>query len=115
MNDPTADDSQSDDAAQGPSQSASPDAAQDDARNQRSGFTICTNFYEDGTRDVYSKPLEQATEQQYPDGIFGLKSDEDTLKAVFSMMQHGPDFQKQEDDAMMGEYNKGQESPNAAA
>ena len=40
----------------------------------RAGYTICMNCYADGTHDVYKGPLQPASEEDYPDGIFGLES-----------------------------------------
>ena len=68
------------------------------------GYSIVLNCYEDGTHDVYAKPLEPASKDEYPDGVFGLESLEEALKAVIALKQTGKDFRMQEHDAMMGAF-----------
>lgn len=60
----------------------------------------------DGTYCTYEVPYKPATEEEYPDGFFGLKSMGDAMKGVIQMETNGPGFDSQEDDAMMGEFNK---------
>lgn len=74
---------------------------------ERSGYTICMNCYEDGTHDVYTKPLESADSSTYQDGFFGLDSHEEALKAVYASMKGGMDFKSAEESAMMGEFERG--------
>lgn len=66
----------------------------------REGYTICVNCYADGKHDVYSKPLEPASESEYPEGIFGLESTEEALKAVIALKRQGADYQAAEEEAM---------------
>ena len=87
---------------------ASVDAASssDDTQSgdTQSGQSVCINCNADGTYDVYAQPLQPASEKEYPDGIFGLDSLEEALKAVIAVKQNGPDMQSQQDDEMMREF-----------
>ena len=66
----------------------------------REGYTICMNCYADGTHDVYKGPLQPASEEDYPDGIFGLESTDEALKGVIALKRQGPDYQAAEEEAM---------------
>lgn len=82
----------------------------------RGGYTICVNCYADGKHDVYSKPLEPASESEYPDGIFGLESTEEALKAVISLKRQGSDYQSAEEEEMMRVYGgKGENDEGEAS
>lgn len=71
------------------------------------GHTICTNCYDNGTYDVFTRPLISASEQDDPDGIFGLESHEEALKANIALKQQGPDYASAEEEEMMQGYGAG--------
>lgn len=79
-------------------------------RDEAPGYSVVMNCYQDGRHDVFTKPLEPATEAEYPDGIFGLESVEDALKAVIALKQNGPDYSSAEDEGMMQGYGAGKAS-----
>lgn len=68
------------------------------------GFTIFTNCNADGTYDVYKGPLMPATEADHPDGIFGLETHEESLKANIALKRQGMDFRSAEHADMMSEF-----------
>jgi len=70
----------------------------------RAGSTVCINCYDDGTYDVYAGPLKPASEAEYPDGLFGMESLDDALKAVIALKQSSKDFQSAEHDDMMNAF-----------
>jgi hypothetical protein len=72
------------------------------------------NCHSDGTHDVYMKPMEPASEEQYPDGLFGLETLEDALKGVIALKQQGTDFRSAEHADMMSEFEGG-EAPKQGA
>lgn len=74
-------------------------------REGRSGQTICVNCNDDDTYDVYAGPLQPASEADYPDGLFGLESIEDALKAVLALKQGGQAFESAGHSAMKQSYN----------
>lgn len=90
---------------QEPSESAVPEPGREPAAENALGYTICINCYEDGTHDVVAGPLQPMDEAQYPDGLFGLESLEDALKAVIALKRSGPDYRSAEEDAMMRVYD----------
>lgn len=71
------------------------------------GYSVVINCYASGEHDVFSKPLEPASEEQHPDGLFGLSSLEDALKAVIAIKKQGPDYSFIEDEGMMQGYGAG--------
>ena len=70
----------------------------------RAGYTICINCYEDGTHDVFAGPLQPATEANHPDGLFGLETLEEALKAVIALKGQGADFRSAQHTDMMSEF-----------
>lgn len=68
------------------------------------GYSVVINCYADGTHDVFQKPLEAATEEQYPDGLFGLENLEDALRGVIALKKNGPDYSSAQDAGMMKGY-----------
>ena len=76
----------------------------------RGGHTICTNCYDDGTYDVFNHPLIPASEKEYPDGIFGLESQEDAFKAQIALQKQGPDYASSQDADMMQGFGAGKPS-----
>lgn len=75
--------------------------------DEAQGYSVVINCYQDGSHDVFSKPLEPASEEQHPDGLFGLSSLEDALKAVIAIKKQGPDYSSMEDEGMMQGYGAG--------
>jgi len=68
------------------------------------GRTICINCYEDGTYDVFESQFQPASERDQPNGIHGLESIEEALKAVIALKRQGKDYSAAEEDAMLGAY-----------
>lgn len=81
------------------------DASAEEGEGQ--GYSVVINCKRDGTHDVFAKPMEPATEEQYPDGLFGLDSLEDALKGVIAIKKQGPDYASAEDEGMMQGYGGG--------
>lgn len=78
-----------------------------DEPEEAQGYSVVINCYQDGSHDVFQKPLEPATEAEYPNGMFGLESIEDALKAVIALKRQGPDYSSVEDEGMMQGYGGG--------
>lgn len=74
---------------------------------EEQGYSVVINCYQDGSHDVFQKPLEPANESEYPNGMFGLESIEDALKAVIALKRQGPDYSSAEDEGMMQGYGAG--------
>jgi hypothetical protein len=72
--------------------------------SERQGYSFVMNCYNDGTHDVFQAALQPGTEAEYPDGIFGLESLEDALKAVIALKQ-GSDYESPGHAAVMEEFN----------
>lgn len=75
---------------------------------EQAGTTVCVNCHGDGTYDVYASPLQPATEAEYPDGLFGLQSIEDALKAVLVLKQGSSEFEPVGHADMMSSYQDGE-------
>lgn len=77
-----------------------PMMARSGEEDARAGYTIYVNCYDDGIHDVFKGPLQPGSEAEYPDGMFGLESTEEALKAVIALKRQGPDYQAAEEEAM---------------
>lgn len=82
-------------------------AAEAEEGGDAHGYSIVLNCHSDGTHDVFQKPLEPASEEQYPDGLFGLDSIEDALKGVLALKKQAPNYAAQEEAGMMQGYGVG--------
>lgn len=81
------------------------DAAEpESAAPEASGRTIHINCYEDGTYDVFEGAFVPGSESEHPNGLFGLDSIEDALKAVIALKGQGKDYSEAEDEAMLGAF-----------
>lgn len=81
----------------------------------RGGYSVVTNCYEDGTKDVFRHPLIPATEEQYPDGIFGLESSKEALMANIAIQQQAKDFHETERSDMLSAFSETEEAPQQKA
>lgn len=68
------------------------------------GHSIVMSCHGDGTYDVFAGPPQPATEADYPDGIFGLDSLEEALKAVIALKGQGSDLRSAERVGMMSGF-----------
>ncbi len=78
------------------------------------GHSIVISCHEDGTYDVFSGPSQPATEADHPDGLFGLETLEEALKAVIALKGQGADYRSVEHTDMMSEF-EGNEAPKQGA
>lgn len=84
-----------------------PEALSPEEDEGQNGYSVVINCYPDGRHDVFAAPLDQVSEADHPDGLFGLDSLEDALKAVIAIKQQGPDYASAEESGMMQGYGAG--------
>lgn len=95
-----------------------PDEAAGDRGDEsegKDGYSVVINCHADGSHDVFRTPLQPASEQDHPDGMFGLESLEDALKAVIALKRQGPDYASMEEHGMMQGYGGGANDADSAA
>lgn len=71
------------------------------------GYTIAINCYADGTHDVARLPLVPLTEEEAPDGLYGLRSLEEALQGVIALKEQAPAYESAERRDMLEEFGRG--------
>lgn len=71
------------------------------------GYSIVMNCYEGSDRhDVFTHPLIRASEEDHPDGFFGLATFEEGMRAIVAAKKQGMGYESPGHEAMMGSYNE---------
>lgn len=89
-----------------PGEMSAAEAEESEESGDMEGYSVVMNCYRDGTHDVFRKPLEAATEAEYPDGLFGLGSIEEALKGAIALTQPGAEYSSPGRTAMLEEYSE---------